>query len=140
NPRASARVASKRHREDGSGLKRWQGLRVHPVEVCQPARAGWLRAVGLYEIVSRGQGYRAGKIVPSAVPKPTLNPSPSAYAVMITASPSCRNVLVSPPGRFIGFSPRHVNSSRLPKVSGVGPEIVPDAIRSPGRRLHPLTV
>ena len=59
---------------------------------------------------------------------------------MITSSPSARNPRVSPVGSVSGSAPRRVSSSSDPYESFAGPEIVPLASRSPGRRLQPLLV
>ena len=58
----------------------------------------------------------------------------------ITSSPSSRNPRVSPLGNTTGSVPRHDNSSSDPRSSCVGPDTVPLASRSPGRRLQPVRV
>jgi len=59
---------------------------------------------------------------------------------MITVSPSCRNFLSPPSDRGTGFDPLQESSSMEPKEEGSGPEIVPDARRSPGFMLQPVIV
>ena len=51
--------------------------------------------------------------------------SRSQYPRMITSSPSSRNFRVSPVGRVSGSAPRQVSSSRQPRDSFAGPEMVP---------------
>src|SRR5256885_11737955 len=48
------------------------------------------------------------------------------------------NFRSSPVGSAIASAPRRVSSSRLPCEPDSGPETVPLAKRSPGRRLQPL--
>ena len=58
---------------------------------------------------------------------------------MITSSPSCRNVRVSPFGRVTASAPPRVSSSRHPRASSArAPRRCRCASRSPGRRLQPL--
>ena len=77
--------------------------------------------------------YRAGSTTPVQVPKPMrFAPSTSQYAVMVTSSPSWRNLRSVPSGSVIGCWPRHVRSRRQPRESSSGPETVPEAMRSPG--------
>src|SRR5690606_270360 len=75
--------------------------------------------------------YRAGKICPRTSPKPMRSPSRSAWPRITTVSPSSRNFRSLPSFRFSGRVPRQLSSSRLPKLSGVGPLMVPLAITSP---------
>src|SRR5262249_10768058 len=83
---------------------------------------------------------QAGKTRPVTSPNPIRELFPWHHPVIVTRSPSCKNVRFSPSGNVSGFVPFHASSSRLPYESGVGPLMVPDASRSPGRRLQPLTV
>src|SRR5262249_5591388 len=84
--------------------------------------------------------HSAGNIVALTLPNPTRYPLPWHQPVIVTRSPSCKNDLVCPPASATGFVPRHDNSSILPNESAAGPLIVPDANRSPGRKLQPLIV
>lgn len=59
---------------------------------------------------------------------------------MITSSPSAKNFRDSLFDNEIGFVPFQHNSSNDPYESGVSPLIVPDANKSPGFKLQPVTV
>ena len=75
---------------------------------------------------------------PRHSPNPMVaKPSRRANARMITSSPSSRNRRVSPDASVIGLRPPCVSSSRLPRPSSLGAEIVPVPNRSPGARLQP---
>ena len=70
--------------------------------------------------------------------RPRTSPSPSARST--TSSPSSRKVRVEPSASAIGSAPFHVSSMKEPRASRSGPEIVPEASRSPVRSDAPLTV
>ena len=57
---------------------------------------------------------------------------------MITVSPSSRKLRSEPSGSGRGRVPRQASSSSEPSESGVGPEMGPEAQRSPTSRLQPL--
>ena len=59
---------------------------------------------------------------------------------IVTVSPSLMNLLSVPSGIATGLVPFQEISRIDPKDHSLGPEIVPDAIISPPRILHPLTV
>lgn len=59
---------------------------------------------------------------------------------MITVSLSLINLRSVPSFILIGFLPFQVSSSIEPKLSGVGPEIVPDPIMSPELTRQPFEV
>src|SRR3984957_5056879 len=81
----------------------------------------------------------AGVTRPAQSPKPMRTaPSRSQLPRITTSSPSSRKPRVSPVGSDSGVVPRRVNSRREPSASRVGPEMVPLASKSPGRRLQPL--
>src|SRR5579863_2180596 len=77
----------------------------------------------------------AGRISPTHVPNPTRYPSPWHHPASVSSSPSSINPRVPPSFNSNGFLPFHVDSSRLPHESAVGPLIVPEPIRSPTRVL-----
>src|SRR6185312_9198584 len=80
-------------------------------------------------------------IVPVTAPKPIrVPPWPGAVAVSTTVSPSARKVRVEPSARCSGSVPFQVSSISEPRWRGSGPETVPEAYRSPVRRLAPLLV
>ena len=60
--------------------------------------------------------------------------------LMITVSPFSMNLRVKFSSNCRGLLPRQDNSNIDPKESGVAPLIVPVAIKSPARKLHPLIV
>ncbi len=78
----------------------------------------------------------AGRIVPATSPSSTSPARPRST----TVSPSSRNVLVLPSPSMIGCAPLRVSSISEPSLPGSGPEIVPDANRSPVRSDAPFTV
>ena len=81
----------------------------------------------------------AAQISPRHSPNPIrAAPSRSHQPRKITSSPSSRNARRSPDGSDSGSAPRQVSSSRQPRESFSGPDTVPLASKSPGRRLHPL--
>src|SRR5262249_4268470 len=81
----------------------------------------------------------AETITPRHSPNPIVaNPSRLQLPRSVTSSPSCRKVRLSPPRSARGSLPPQVSSSRQPRFSLAGPETVPLASRSPGRRLQPL--
>src|SRR5690606_13713137 len=87
----------------------------------------------------RGQG-TAARIAPLTSPNPIRPPpAPGAVAEMDTSSPSCRNVRTSPL-TVIGSRPPQVSSMNAPRWWRCGPEIVPEANRSPVRADAPFTV
>ena len=73
---------------------------------------------------------------------PLTSPSEISPALprSTTVSPSSRKVRSLPSASGSGSRPPHVSSIRLPIVPGSAPEIVPEAKRSPGRAVAPLTV
>src|SRR6478752_725674 len=85
-------------------------------------------------------GQRAGSTVPVTSPRRKNPVGVGAVAVMVTVSPSDRNALDEPSAKVTGSVPLRVSSMNDPAVPGSGPEIVPDAYRSPGRTLAPPTV
>ena len=83
---------------------------------------------------------RAGRIVAVTSPKPMRAPDvPGAVAVIVTVSPSWRKVLGSPL-TVTGSAPPQVSSMNAPRCVRPGPEIVPEANRSPVRVDAPFTV
>ena len=77
---------------------------------------------------------------PRASPKPIRVPSgPGAVAERTISSPSSRKVRWAPP-TSTGSCPPQVSSMNAPRCSFSGPEIVPEAKRSPVRVGAPLTV
>ncbi len=86
------------------------------------------------------QIYLVGMTLPETSPKPTLTPSFSAQAFMVTVSLSLMNFLSSPLLSLIGFWPLHVSSSMEPNDFGSLPEMVPLAYISPTSTLQPFTV
>ena len=84
---------------------------------------------------------RAGSTRPVTSPKPIRPPpAPGAVAVIVTTSPSSRNVRVEPSASVSGSAPFQVSSSSEPRWSRSGPLTVPEANRSPVRSEAPLTV
>src|SRR5688572_11036977 len=80
---------------------------------------------------------------PSTIPRHSPNPiraypARSHHPLMITSSPSSRKARSSPLGRRSFSFPPLVRSSKQPRLSGVGPLIVPVPRTSPGRRLQPF--
>lgn len=82
----------------------------------------------------------AGKTLPAHLPNPIRSPSFSQYPRIMTSSPSCKNLRLSPPFNWMDFVPFQQSSSIDPNESSVSPLIVPDAMRSPGRTLQPVMV
>mmetsp|Transcript_13634 Transcript_13634/g.23349 ORF Transcript_13634/g.23349 Transcript_13634/m.23349 type:complete len:248 (+) Transcript_13634:849-1592(+) len=83
----------------------------------------------------------AGRILPAQVPKPTRREPLEAAPVMTTESPSCRERRTRPVSpRTTSLVPPYVSSSMHARLSSVGPLTVPEAMRSPGRRLQPVEV
>src|ERR1700722_3848371 len=81
-----------------------------------------------------------GSTVPVTSPKPMrAPPAPGAVAVMVTVSPSSRKVRGSPL-TVTGSAPPQVSSMNAPRCARSGPEIVPDANRSPLLVDAPFTV
>src|SRR5207237_150132 len=94
------------------------------------------------DLYHRGAGHAvgAGRIFVRSSPNPTRMASRSAEARMITVSPSSRKRRTAPSGNVSGLVPFQQISSIEPNESGVGPLIVPEAQRSPMRRLVPFEV
>src|SRR6266568_5892507 len=61
--------------------------------------------------------------------------APAARPRIVTVSPSARYVRVLPSASVTGSAPPWLSSRNEPTRSGSGPEIVPEAYRSPVRRL-----
>src|ERR1700678_2901205 len=78
--------------------------------------------------------------MPVTAPNPMRAPdAPGAVAVIVTVSPSRRKVRGSPL-TVTGSAPPQVSSINAPRWSLPGPEIVPEANRSPVRVDAPFTV
>src|SRR5690606_38258293 len=104
------------------------------------AGTGTGRAVPRASRTGQEAGHRAGRMRPRTSPKPIRPPpAPGAVAEITTSSPSSRKVRGSP-FTSIGSLPPQVSSMNEPRWSGPGPEIVPEAKRSPVRVDAPLTV
>src|SRR5687768_17302816 len=73
-------------------------------------------------------------------PKPIRTSAFLHQPLIQTVSLSLMNLRSLPSFILIGFLPLQVSSSIEPKLSGVGPEIVPDPIISPELTRHPLEV
>jgi hypothetical protein len=87
----------------------------------------------------------AGLTAPEHTPKPTLATSPlspvrSTRAYMSTTSSSSIHTLVLPPPVVKGLLPRSVISNIHAKLSGSGPDMVPDPSMSPAFMGQPETV
>lgn len=95
----------------------------------------------VHKVENQSSKGMAGRSFPSHFPKPILTPlSLTQYPRSITVSPSWMNFLSSPDSSLSGFVPFQDNSNMLPNESDASPLIVPEPSRSPGRRLHPVTV
>src|ERR1700678_2934706 len=78
--------------------------------------------------------------MPVTAPNPMRAPdAPGAVAVIVTVSPSRRKVRGSPL-TVTGSAPPQVSSMNAPRWSLAGPEMVPEANRSPVRVDAPFTV
>ena len=64
----------------------------------------------------------------------------AGYAEVSGDSQDSTELRFSPEPMLSGSSPRHASSSSEPRLPSVGPEMVPEASRSPVRRLQPPTV
>jgi hypothetical protein len=83
----------------------------------------------------------AASILPTHDPKPMVAyPCRQHLPRNVISSPSSKKPRRSRFGSATGFDPALVNSSMLLSSAGLGPEIVPVPMRSPGCRLQPLMV
>src|SRR4030095_429336 len=94
-----------------------------------------------YTVQSVGSPVQASSITRLySSPNPTRLPSFSVHPLNVTLSPSSIKDLSFPSDKVIGSFPPQQISSIDPNEPGSGPLIVPDAIKSPMRTLHPFDV